>query len=156
MAEPTDPSGADGEPDRDRPTVAPFLGALAIIVLVVITIGLVNLFEGDGELTAEQQVARAAVAQNDALQREAYPDFRDNTCAAQHGDETEFLARHRDSKDKKGARFVDDVTGVAVDGDRATATVTYYFEKAPDTKTGVPTTFARQDGTWKVCSTGPS
>jgi hypothetical protein len=43
-----------------------------------------------------------------------------------------------------------------IDGDRATATVTYHFDKAPDTKTGVATTFVRKDGAWKVCSTGPS
>jgi hypothetical protein len=38
----------------------------------------------------------------------------------------------------------------------STATVNYHFDKAPDTKTGVATTFAREDGAWKVCSTGPS
>ena len=56
---------------------------------------------------------------------------------------------------KHGERFVDDVTEVAVDGDRATAKVTYHFDKAPDTKTGVETTFVREDGAWKVCSPGP-
>jgi hypothetical protein len=156
MAEQAGSDGTGDEPDPDRPTIAPFLAALAIIVLVVVAIGLVNLFEGEDELTPEQQVARAAVAQNDALQREDYADFRANTCAAQQGDEAEVLARQRDSKDKAGPRFVDDVTGVTIDGDTAKATVTYYFEKAPDTKTEVATTFARQDGTWKVCSTGPS
>ena len=55
-----------------------------------------------------------------------------------------------------GARFVDDVTDVVIDGDRATATVTYHFDKAPDTKTGVDMTFVREDGAWKVCSIGPS
>ena len=40
--------------------------------------------------------------------------------------------------------------------DRATAKVTYHFDKAPDTKTGVAMTFVREDGAWKVCSTGPS
>jgi hypothetical protein len=57
---------------------------------------------------------------------------------------------------KRGERFVDDVVDVVIDGDRATATVTYHFDKAPDTKTGVAMTFAREDGAWKVCSTGPS
>jgi hypothetical protein len=45
---------------------------------------------------------------------------------------------------------------VVIDGDRATATVTYHFDKAPDTKTGVEMTFVREDGAWKVCSPGPS
>ena len=67
-----------------------------------------------------------------------------------------MVARQRDSAAKRGARFVDDVTDVKIDGDRATATVTYHFDKAPDEKTPVPMTFLREDGAWKVCSTGPS
>ena len=35
---------------------------------------------------------------------------------------------------------------VVIDGDRANAKVTYHFDKAPDTKTGVATTFVREDG----------
>ena len=48
-----------------------------------------------------------------------------------------MLARQRDSVAKRGERFVDDVTDVEIDGDRATAKVTYHFDKAPDDKTGV-------------------
>ena len=70
-------------------------------------------------------------------------------------DEADILARQSDSVAKHGERFVDDVTDVAIDGDRATAKVTYHFDKAPDTKTGVETTFVREDGAWKVCSPGP-
>jgi len=139
----------------DRPTMAPFLGALAIIVLVVITIGLFSIF-GKRDQPADQQVGRAAVGQNDALQRQDYADFRTYTCRAQHGVEADILARQRDSVAKHGERFVDDVTDVAIDGDRATAKVTYHFDKAPDTKTGVAIAFVREDGAWKVCSTGPS
>ena len=138
----------------DRPTATPFLAALAIIVIVVIAIGLLNFF-GDDELPGDQQVARAAVGQNDALQRRNYADFRGYTCAAEHGNETDILAQQSDSVAQHGERFVDDVTEVAVDGDRATAKVTYHFDKAPDTKTGVETTFVREDGAWKVCSPGP-
>jgi hypothetical protein len=143
------------ESDADRPTITPFLAALAIIVLVVIAIGLFNFF-GDDELPADQLVGRAAVGQNDALQRENYADYRDYTCSAQQGSEADILARQRDSVAKRGERFVDDVTNVVIDGERATATVTYHFDKAPDAKTGVETTFVREDGAWKVCSIGPS
>jgi hypothetical protein len=139
----------------DRPTMGPFLGALAIIVLVVIAIGLFNIFGGD-DVPEDQRVGRAAVGQNDALQRQNYPDFRGYTCRAQQGNEAEMLARQRDSVQRRGARFVDDVAKVTLDGDRATATVTYHFDKAPDAKTGVDVTFVREDGAWKVCSTGPS
>jgi hypothetical protein len=143
------------ESDAGRPTLTPFLAALAIIVLVVIAIGLVNFF-GDDELPANQQVARAAVGQNDALQRQDYTAFRSYTCRASQVSEADILAHQRDSVSRHGERFVDDVTEVVIDGDRATATVTYHFDKAPDTKTGVEMTFVREDGAWKVCSPGPS
>ena len=66
--------------DADRPTMAPFLGALAIIVLVVITIGLFNIF-GKNDVPEDQQVGWAAVGQNDALQRQNYADFRTTPAA---------------------------------------------------------------------------
>jgi hypothetical protein len=138
-----------------QPTMTPFLAALAIIVVVVIAIGLFNFF-GSDDLSEEQRVGRAAVGQNDALQRQNYADFRNYTCRGLQGTQAEILGRQVDSVAKRGERFVDDVTNVVIDGDRATATVTYHFDKAPDTKTGVATTFVREDGAWKVCSTGPS
>ena len=135
--------------------MAPFLGALAIIVIVVIAICLFNAFEGD-RTPEDQKVGRAAVGQNDALQRENFADFGTYTCQKARGVEADVVARQRDSVARRGARFVDDVTDVKIDGDRATATVTYHFDKAPDEKTPVPMTFVREDGAWKVCSTGPS
>jgi hypothetical protein len=149
----TDDQAAEGVPDR--PTVAPFVGALAIIIVVVIGIWLFNVFGGD-KTPEDQKIGTAAVGQNDALQRENYADFSTYTCAAQRGKEADVLARQRDSTAKHGARFVDDVTDVTVDGDRATATVTYHFDKAPDDKKPVPMTFAREGGAWTVCSAGPS
>jgi hypothetical protein len=138
---------------NDRPTMAPFLGALAIIVVVVIAIWLFSVFETD-RTPEDQRVGRAAVGQNDALQREDFADFSAYTCEKSRGSQTDMVAHQRDSANKRGARFVDDVTDVKIDGDRATATVTYHFDKAPDEKTPVPMTFLREDGAWKVCSTG--
>jgi hypothetical protein len=128
---------------------------LAVNVLVVSSIWLFNLF-GSNDPPADQQVGRAAVGQNDALQRQNYADFRTYTCREHQGAEADILARQRDSVAKRGERFVDDVAEIKVDGDRATARVTYHFDKAPDAKTGVEMTFVREDGAWKVCSTGPS
>ena len=148
----------ESEPDSqgaDRRTAAPFLAALAIISLVVIAIALVNYFTDD-ELTPEQQVVRAAVAQNDALQKENFADFAKNTCRAEQGTEAEVIAGQRDSKEKQGRRLIDDVTEVVVSGDSATAKVTYEFDKAQGTKLDTETTFVREDGAWKVCSSGPS
>lgn len=141
------------EPD-DRPTMVPFLSALAIVVFVLIGIAVSNLVRND-DLPPDQQVGVAAVGQNDALQRQNYADFIRYTCTEQLGTEAEMLARQRDSVHQRGERYVDDVTDVKIDGDRATATVTYHFDKAPDKKTEVEMRFVREDGAWKVCSTGP-
>jgi hypothetical protein len=144
----TEQDGADGA------SPAPFLAALVIIVLVVIGIGLVSFFNrgDDGEREA---VVRAALAQNDALQRLDYPDFRASTCAQEAGSEAEVLARQRDSSASKGARYVDDVAGIAIDGQQAKATVVYYFAGDKDAKIENATTFVLQDGSWRVCSPGP-
>ena len=143
-------SEPESEP-ADRRTALPFLAALAIIGIVVIAIGLVNYFSDD-ELTPEQQVVRAAVAQNDALQKENYADFRTNTCRSEQGTEAQVIAGQRDSVSQHGKRLIDDVTDVVVNGDDATAKVTYQFDKTPDTKIDVETTFVREDGAWKVCT----
>ena len=64
-----------------------------------------------------------------------------------------MLARQRDSVAKQGERFVDDVTDVSIDGDRATANVTYHFDKdAGHQNRSSEMTFVREDGAWKVCS----
>ncbi|WP_307787877.1 lumazine-binding protein [Mycolicibacterium sp. S2-37] len=144
------------DPDGgDRPTATPFLAALVIIVLIVIGIWAVNVFEGD-DLTDEQQIGRTAVAQNDAVQRRDFADFQAYTCRELQGSEADFTAAQQKSSQQQGHRFIDGVSGVTVDGDRATGTVTYHFDKAPDAKTEVKTTFVREDGAWKVCSVGPS
>lgn len=147
----TDP-GPD-KPD-DGASAAPILIALGIVAFVLIAMTLFRMV-GSSQVTDENAVGRAVVAQNDALQREDYTDFRANTCLADQGTQAEVIAGQQRSKAAKGARFVDDVTAVKVDGDRATATVVYHFEKSKDDKVTVPTTFARQDGDWKVCAVGP-
>jgi hypothetical protein len=141
--------------ESDRPTIAPFLGALAIVVLIVIGIAVANSFSGDGP-TPEQDVSRAIVGQNDALQRQSFSGFRDFTCRAEQGDESDFLARQRDSVAKNGERYVDGVREVRIDGDRAVAKVTYHFDKTTDATSGAILTVAREDGTWKVCSPAAS
>jgi hypothetical protein len=132
----------------------PILIALGVVAVVLIGLGVSWLFRGDG-LSEDQRVGRAAVGQNDALQRENYPDFRKFTCAAQQGAEAEVLARQQQSKSAHGARFVDDITGVKIDGERATGTVVYHFERTPDKKIDTPMAFVREGGDWKVCSPGP-
>lgn len=133
----------------------PMLTALAVAVVALIVFFVLQSFGGEDPLPDDAAVGRAVVGQNDALQRGNYPDFRTFTCAAQQGIESQVLADQRQSAAAKGPRYVDDVTDIAVTGERATATVVYHFEKAKDDKLSTPMTFVREDGTWKVCSPGP-
>lgn len=140
--------------DENRSTAMPVLTALAIVGVALIAFFVVQMFRGDTE-SDEAGVGRAVVGQNDALQREDYADFRTFTCLAQQGSENQVLTDQRQSKQDKGARYVDDLTGLAVTGERATATVVYHFEKSQDDKVSAAMTFVREDGQWKVCSPGP-
>ena len=148
MSEPSD-SSSDGA------SAAPVLGALAIIVVVSIAVWLFNAFDSD-ELTQEQQIGRAAVGQNDALQRQDYSDYRVYTCVQELGIEAEVIAGQKDSVENRGERFVDGVTNVVAEGDGATADVTYHFDRNPDVEETTEIVFAREDGVWKVCSTDPN
>ena len=141
---------SEPEPDPDRPSIAPFLGGFAVFALVLIGIVLFNVF-GSATTTPGDQVAKAAVGQNDAMQRQDYGKFRTFTCRAAQGAEADFLARQRDSVVKNGERYLDDVTDIAVDGGRASATVTYHFDKTAETKTPAEVRFVQEDGAWKVC-----
>jgi type II secretory pathway pseudopilin PulG len=143
------------EPEPERRTIAPFLGAFAIVVLVVIGIVVFNVMGSDAR-TPEQDVGQAVAAQNAALQRANYADFRAVTCVAQQGKETEVLERQRNSVAQKGERYVDRIGATTVNGDQATANVTYYFDKARDDKISVDLNLVREDGAWKVCSPSPS
>jgi hypothetical protein len=143
-------SGASDLPE-DRPTLAPFLGALAIILLVVIGIIAFNAF-GGSDATPDQQLRAAVVGQNDALQRQNYVDFRRFTCRAAQRTEADVLAGQRDSIAKSGERYVDEVSDLKITGERATVKVTYHFAKAPDTTSGAEVALVREDGAWKVCA----
>jgi hypothetical protein len=146
-------NSADG-PDDHRPSLIPIVTALTVIVVALGAIWLLRMFRGD-EQPDEGRIGIAAVGQNDALQREDYAAFRTYTCLAEQGTEARVLADQRESQTAKGARFVDDVTGIAISGEQATATVLYHFERSPDEKIKTAATFVRQDGEWKVCSPGP-
>jgi len=132
----------------------PLLIALGIVgTVLAVVIGL-RACRGE-EITAEAGIGRAAIGQNDALQRGSYADFRRFTCVAEQGSERAVLAAQRQSAQAKGARYVDDVRGFSVSEDRATATVVYHFEKSADDKLTTSMTFVREGGDWKVCSAGP-
>lgn len=138
-----------GPEDTDSSPL-PMLLAIGVVVLVLLALGISTFLRtGGGDDTA---VVRAAIGQNDALQRADYAAFRNFTCAAEQGSEPDFVSRQRESTQLRGARYVQNVTSVKVDDDRATATVVYYFEKDTENKITTPTSFVREDGSWKVCS----
>lgn len=135
-------------------TALPIVIAFGIAAVVLIAVVAVRAGRGD-EVRAEAGVGRAVVGQNDALQRGDYPGFRRFTCAAQQRTEAAVLGEQEGSRQAKGARFVDDVTGLTVDGETASAEVTYHFEKSPDGKVTTRMSFVRETDGWKVCSAGP-
>ena len=142
------------EPGENRSTAQPILIALGLVGLVLLAVIGFRLLRGDS-LSAEAGIGRAVIGQNDALQRGDYAAFRRFTCLAQQATEAQVLAEQRRSAEAKGARFVDDVRNFAVDGERATATVVYHFERTEDDKVTSEMQFAREDGEWTVCSAGP-
>jgi hypothetical protein len=143
--------GDDVAGNDERGSLLPFGVALAVFAIIVIAVAVFTFTRGDG-LTEEQRVGRAAVGQNDALQRQDYADYRRYTCPGEQGVDAEVLAAQMDSVRQHGARYVDDVTDVRIDGNRATATVSYHFENDADAKRTTELTFAKQDGQWTVCS----
>lgn len=142
------------EPAEDRSSILPIALAATIVILAMGTMWALKFLRSD-KVPDDGLVVRAVIAQNDALQRESYADFRTYTCAAQQGTEPQVIADQRQSKNAKGNRFVDDIKDFAITGDQAGATVVYHFEKKPDDKVTQPMSFARENGTWKVCSPGP-
>jgi len=141
------------EPEH-KSSVMPIAIALGVVAVLLIVVVVSRMIKGDA-VPEEALVGNAVVAQNDALQRENYPDFRRYTCAAQQGAEVQVLDEQRKSKAAKGNRVVDDVKDIAVTGERATATAVYHFEKSADNKVTAPMTFVRENGAWTVCSPGP-
>lgn len=146
--------GVSEQEPIERRTMAPFIGALAIIVAVVIGVLVLNavgVIGGDGP-SPDREIRTAVVGQNDGLQRLDYARFQTYTCKAQYSTEADVIGKQRDSVVKDGQRYIDEVSDVRIDGDHATATVTTHFDKTPDSKPKAQVTLLREDGAWKVCA----
>lgn len=136
----------------DRPTMAPVIGALAVIVVVLIGIVVLNKVTGGGGSNPDQAVRTAVVGQNDGLQRLDYGRYKTYTCKARYGIQADVIAKQHDSVVRSGQRYIDEVADIHIDGDQATAMVTVHFDKTADKTVKVPVTLVLQDGAWKVCS----
>ena len=77
------------EPEH-KSSVMPIAIALGVVAVLLIVVVVSRMIKGDA-VPEEALVGNAVVAQNDALQRENYPDFRRYTCAAQQGAEVQVL-----------------------------------------------------------------
>lgn len=141
--------------DDSGSSAAPFMIALGVVVLVLIAIGLISLFGREADMDQEQ-VIRATIGQNDALQRVDHDAYASYTCPEQTPDAAELTRRQHDSSTERGPRYVEDVVDVAVDGDKATAKAIYFFESNRDEKVDATIDYVRVDGQWKVCSATPS
>lgn len=141
-----------------RQTLGPFLAALAVIVVLVVIVAVLNAIGvfGRNDPTPEQLVRTAVVGQNDGLQRKDYARFSTYTCKAQAGTQADVLAKQEASAAKNGQRYVDEVTDIKFDGQKATAVLMYHFDKTPDQKPTAPVVLVNEDGAWKVCSPVPS
>ena len=129
----------------------PFMIALGVVVIVLIGIGLNALLNPGGD-TDRDQVIRAAIGQNDALQRVDHDAYAGFTCPPLAGTAEQLAARQQASVAAHGDRYVDGVNNIAIDGDRATATVVYFFGSDRSKKVDTATTFERHDGKWQVCT----
>lgn len=146
--------GVTEQEPTDRPTMAPFIGALVIIIVVVVGVFVLNAVGvvGGDSSSPDRDVRTAVVGQNDGLQRLDYARFQTYTCKAQYSTEADVIGKQRDSVVKDGQRYIDEVSDVHIDGDHATATVTTHFDKTPDQKPKAQVALLREDGAWKVCA----
>lgn len=138
--------------DSESGSVGPFVAAASIFAFVVIGIGALVWFRSGDGLTDQGRVGRAVNAQNDALQRKNYRDYSAYTCTAVRLPEDKFVAEQTDSERSHGNRFIDDVKDIAITGETASAKVTAHYANTPDNKQTTPVSFAREDGSWKVCT----
>jgi hypothetical protein len=82
-----------------------------------------------------------------------YDTFTRWTCAAKLPPRDEFLTRATASRDVNGPIVIPPgkIADVAINGDRASATVSWHYGKKTDAVTTTATTLVRQDNQWKVC-----
>ena len=135
----------------ERGSLWPFGAALAVFALVVIAVAVFTFTRDDG-LTDEQRVGRAAVGQNDALQRQDYADYQRYTCARRKALKLTSLLRN-------GIRRVSTAPGTSTTSPASRSTTTERprpwpttSRRTPNSKRTTELTFVRQDGQWKVCS----
>ncbi|MFT4199715.1 hypothetical protein [Gordonia sp. (in: high G+C Gram-positive bacteria)] len=139
--------------ERDAPTRAPIIAALVVIAILIIVILIAQWTHPfSSRLSPEDSVRVAINDQYTARNALNYESYQRITCAPKIEPREAFLAENQRSRDENGKIVIPQINDVVIDGDKATASVVWNFEKKPDAKTTTPTTLVRQDDGWKVCS----
>ncbi|MGL4305610.1 MAG: hypothetical protein ACRCSF_05595 [Mycobacteriaceae bacterium] len=144
-------------------TVWPFVAAATIFIVIIGVVVLSNIWGSQPTLTDEQQITRAVVGQNDALQRSNYQDYTSYLCdellaSATLVDEASFVAKQSKSEEANGAHIIDEVTDMAIVGEAATANVKSHYADQPTNSAEnvivVSIKFVKEKDSWKVCTAG--
>ncbi|WP_124710146.1 Rv0361 family membrane protein [Gordonia insulae] len=154
----------DGTPVDEPPAAPswrnalPFLVALGVVVVAAVGIGISYLVRpADDRMSTEAHVQHAINNAYTARNDLDYAKFRDATCAADLSSttfpsESTFLGDNRRSFDENGHIVIPEISGVTVDGDRATAQVHWHFDEKSDQNQVTEMVVVREDGDWKVCT----
>ncbi|GAB10205.1 hypothetical protein GOARA_053_00310 [Gordonia araii NBRC 100433] len=141
----------DGD-SRGKPTRGPIIAALVIVVILLSVILIPQFVNPVDERGGDDTGVRLAINDHytarNALNYEA---FAAATCSAKTPQRDEFLTVNRRSRDEHGPIKIPEISAVAVNGDRASATVHWHYEGKDEARQTAPTSLVRQDDRWKVC-----
>ncbi|GAA3033763.1 hypothetical protein GCM10010528_13460 [Gordonia defluvii] len=139
---------------RDAPTRGPIIAALAVVVVLIGLILIPQWLHPFASRVSDEDSVRMAVNNHYTAQNALnYDTFTRWTCAAKLPPRDEFLTRATASRDVNGPIVIPPgkIADVAINGDRASATVSWHYGKKTDAVTTTATTLVRQDNQWKVC-----
>ncbi len=139
---------------RDAPTMWPMLAAIAVVVILLGVVFIYQWTRPFSDRVGPDDEVRIAINNHYTAQNALnYQSFSEWTCAAKTPPREEFLKKNGPSRDANGKIVIHDggIADVAINGDKASAVVTWRYEKKPDQPTTTPTTLVRQGDQWKVC-----
>ncbi|GED99142.1 Rv0361 family membrane protein [Gordonia crocea] len=145
---------ADELNKRDAPTKGPFLAALAVVVVLIGVILIVQWVRPFSDRISDEDTVRIAVNDHYTARNAVnYDSFRAATCAAKVPPRAEFESTNTRSREANGRIVIPQgqIADVTITGDKASATVTWHYEKRATENQKTPTTLIRQDDKWKVC-----
>lgn len=143
--------------DDERRTPWPFIIAVAIVVLVLGTIGVMHVVRpADDRLTDESKVSRTVNDYYTAQNALNFNNFRALTCASERDSadfptEDEFTAQNTEAREADGQIEISNISETVINGDRATANVHWFRTEKTQTQI-TPVVLVREGDAWKVCA----